>query len=456
MSEAVLLSCSKCGTRVRLREGEEVGRCEACNSVVDRASRERAQRQADTPSLTPTVVLIGSLLLLVAGAAAFRTVRKGRGPGAGARTSSSTTTSQEPEVIPAPVVTAAQAPAGELAWEPEARAPVLVTANADDVEDIFGFFRVWDGLSAWTFYGGVFDGATLAAIWRSEPIDPQILKRPGVVPMALVVGRRLVVSDTTATLRVFDLASGAKELTLRMAEGVVDVCKAPDPASRIWVQVTGDQHALVDLETGKATFAPHPAWCSLPEPPKEAPPVRRRAALEAGVVNRVCKDDFQNLVARATCVPGDEAPLLEGATSHYMLKNAATAVVLATKDDRPIAIGVGPGYKASWSTPLVTDDTKPTPEAAHVAELVDGRLYAVFSKVYFDARLVALDATSGARLWDVPLVGSRPSSSLGDLGRGEARSLAASKSRVYVSRSGGGLDVFDAADGKAVGTIGKK
>jgi outer membrane protein assembly factor BamB len=75
--------------------------------------------------------------------------------------------------------------------------------------------------------------------------------------------------------------------------------------------------------------------------------------------------------------------------------------------------------------------------------------------LYFDARLVSLDAATGARLWDVPLVGSLPSSTADDVGRGEARGLVASKARVYVTRSGGGLDVFDAADGRAIGTIGR-
>jgi outer membrane protein assembly factor BamB len=216
----------------------------------------------------------------------------------------------------------------------------------------------------------------------------------------------------------------------------------------------------VDLETGKASFAAHPSWCALPEPKKADPASSWRKpptqSADAAAPSRACKDDFRNGVAEATCVPEVDAPLVEGATSHYMLKNASGAVVLATKEDRPLAIGVGPGYKASWSTPLVVDDTKPVPEAPHVADLSDGRLYAVYAKVYFDARLVALDAASGSRIWDVPLVGSMASSSLGDLGRGEARGLVASKRRVYVTRSGGGLDVFDAADGKAIGTIGKK
>jgi hypothetical protein len=463
MSEALLLKCQKCETRVRIREDEETGRCEACNAVVTRSSREPsggatgggpaprppAGPQGEAQGLTPTVVLIGSLLLIVAGAAAFRTFKKG---GVG----SSPASSGEAVYVPAPVVAAKEAPAGEIAWETEALAPVVVAANADGVEDIFGFFRVWDGRSAWTSHGGVFDGATLRPLWRSDPIDPQILKRQGIVPAALPVGARIIVSDATPTLRVFEIASGNKIASLQMADVVVNMCKAPDPAARIWVQVAGDQHALVDLDTRKATFAPRPAWCSLPEPPPREGAARKKGAADAAPPSQACKDDFRNGIARAACAPGDDAPPIDGVQNHYMLKNGGAAVVLATKDDRPIAIGVGPGYKPSWATPLVADDTKPRPEAPHVAELVDGKLYAVFAKVYFDARLVALDASTGARIWDVPLVGSMASSSLGDLGRGEARSLAASKTRVYVTRSGGGLDVFDATDGKAIGTIGKK
>ena len=36
MTEALLLSCPKCGNKVKVREDEDLGRCEACNGLVSR------------------------------------------------------------------------------------------------------------------------------------------------------------------------------------------------------------------------------------------------------------------------------------------------------------------------------------------------------------------------------------------------------------------------------------
>jgi outer membrane protein assembly factor BamB len=170
-----------------------------------------------------------------------------------------------------------------------------------------------------------------------------------------------------------------------------------------------------------------------------------------------CDDDFKNALAEATCLPEGPAPATAEADTHYLLKTKENAVALGTSAAGPIVSGIGPGFKVTWTTPLVDDGTKPLPGAPHIADLANGRLYVIYGKVYFDSRLAALDAENGKRLWDVPLVGSIGGvGSIGESGRGQAVALVASKSRVYVSRSGGGLDVFSATDGKSLGTVGKK
>jgi outer membrane protein assembly factor BamB len=108
-----------------------------------------------------------------------------------------------------------------------------------------------------------------------------------------------------------------------------------------------------------------------------------------------------------------------------------------------------------WQRAVAADpSTLATESAPRVAELAGGRLYVVYGKEYFDARLEALDAKTGQTAWDVPLVGSLPRhDAFGS--RGDAVSVVVSESRVYVARSEGGLDVFDAKTGAAVGRIGK-
>jgi len=438
MSEALVLTCAKCGARVRIREGEEVGRCEACNTLALRSPVLAASAARDEQPLTLRVVFIGALLLVAAGGYAMHATRK---PGDASPTSSSA------QVIYAAPPEQAQeaAPAGEVAWDSDSLSPVVLPSSGD-AEDFFGFFRVWDGRSAWVAYGGVWSGATLASTWRTEAIDPRLLKREGVTPLAAIAGSRVVVSDTTPNLRVYDLATGNKLATLSVADSVLQICPPKEGVpSRIWVHVVGEKNALIDLETNKATLAPRPGWCApLSSSGKEA----RTAS---------CPDDFRNGLAQASCLRAEESPVLgDGAEARYGLKNGASAVILGLKEGRPLAVGVGPGFKPSWVTPLVPDETKPLPEPPHVADLSNGRLYAVYAKAYFDARVAAIDAETGKRIWDVPLVGSLSSGSVGDHGRGGARGLVASKRRVYVARSGGGLDVFDAADGRALGTVGKK
>jgi hypothetical protein len=450
MAEGVLLTCPKCGKPVGVRDGEDLARCESCGGLVSRTLQLGPGSDPSEEPLSWRLVLMGGLLLVVAGAYIMST----RKPHTEDR---STQAASAERIYTAPIDTAGAAPAGELAWDPGAASPVLLDAPGQDSGDFFGFFRVWDGRSAWIPFGGVFDGATLATRWRTDPIDPQLVKREGVVPKAAVVGTRIVVSDTSSILRVFDLASGNKLASIKLSGAVSEICKPkdPGPAGRIWLHLVDEQNIFLEIESAKTTLAPRPAWCALPPAPSAAAVNGPSQASTSGRRDP-CRDDFKNLLARATCLSAEAAPALEaGFSAHYILKDGIAAVVLGTKDARPVAAGIGPGYKVSWTTPLVADDTKVQPEAPHVAEMAAGKVYVVFDKVYFDSRIVALDAETGSKIWDVPLVGS-VSGSIADSGRGTALGLVAGKSRIYVSRSGGALDVFDAADGKALGTVGKK
>jgi hypothetical protein len=359
-----------------------------------------------------------------------------------------------------PVVPVTPTPAGEVAWEANGRAPVVLPINGDAVEDVFGFFRVWDGLSAWTVYAGAFDGATLKEMWRSDALDPQIAKQPGVVPLALIAGPRVVVADTSPTLRVYTLASGQKQTTLQLLGPVAELCLAPDDSAKVWAKVMGDGDAMLDLRTGKSTITARPKWCpvpayraGLPAPlPKRATPAQIAAAARNAKQAAVCTDVFTNaVVAHATCHAPDDDAGGAGFKPAYTLTDGSLAVAVGTNNDKPFAES---RTKANpWVHGFVTDDTKAKPSAPAVAELEQGRLYAVYEKVYFDARVAALDARTGEALWEAPLVGSVPGPE--GPGRGEARALVATPARVYVARSGGELDIFDASNGKLLGTIGK-
>ena len=282
-----------------------------------------------------------------------------------------------PQADPTPIYTAppkvpvVPTPAGELAWEGNARAPVVADVNGDAVEDVVGFFRVWDGLSAWVAYAGAFDGATLKPLWRTDVLDPQIVKQPGVVPLALVAGPRVLIADTSPTLRVFTLATGEKQATLQMSGSVAELCHTPDKASRVWVKVVGvgDGDTMLDLDTGKSALAPRPKWCPIPAyraslplplPPFPTPDLLAAAAKRAKEA-LPCSEVFINgVLAEATCASPsagpDAAPAFKAA---YTLSDGPLTVALGTKDGKPFAES---RTKATpWVHAFVTDDTKPKP-----------------------------------------------------------------------------------------------
>jgi hypothetical protein len=456
--------CPKCRVPVRLREGESSVQCTGCGATVAAGapgSAGSAGRRDLVTTSAPTAgerfrqaILVLSLLGLGVGFVMLANARR-------QKAARDTPAPENAPIYTAPlVVPVTPTPAGEVAWEPSGRAPIVASINADAVEDVFGFFRVWDGLSAWVVYAGAFDGVTLKEMWRSDALDPQIAKQPGVVPLALIAGPRIVVADTSPTLRVYTLATGQKQTTLQLLGPVAELCLSPDDPSRVWAKVVGEGDAMLDLRTGKSTIGPRPRWCpvpayrsALPTPlPKRATPEQLATAARKVKEAAVCTDAFTNaVVAHASCHLPDAAAGGAGFKPAYTLTDGALAVALGTKDDKPFAES---RTKANaWVHGFVTDDTKAKPSAPAVAELGLGRLYAVYEKVYFDAKVAALDARTGASLWEAPLVGSMPGPE--GPGRGEARSLVATHSRVYVARAGGGLDIFDAANGKSIGTIGK-
>jgi hypothetical protein len=456
-----VLPCPHCKAPVRLREGESHVQCVACGRTVSRVA-PGAELSAANSKGAPAgaglarAVLPVSFALIACGFVSFAMLRPHR----------QAVQAPLPPLYTAPPMAAVTAtPAGELAWEPVSRSPVIAAINGDDVEDIFGFFRVWDGRSAWVPYAGAFDGATLKPLWRTEAIDPQILKRRSVLPYAVVLGKRVVVSDATSILRVFALATGEKEMTLELPGIVIDFCRSPEPPARIWIKVDGNADTLLDLDTGKSKLAPRPTWCPVPafqapvlKPPP--PPWKSKELtpedIAAARLRAACEDQFQNgPLANATCrvVAEDiaRASTDAGVVARYELTDGTFTFALGSKAEHPFAESLTKG--SAWAHDFITDDTKARPLAPSVADIAFGRLYAVYDKVYFDARLTALDAKTGRPLWDVPLVGSV----LGGEGasRGNAHGLVTTASRVYVTRIGGGLDVFDAASGEAVGSIGK-
>jgi len=456
-----VLPCPSCHLPVRLREGESTVQCTGCGKTVHTATAAAgAPRVGGGGEALRQTVLSVSLLVIASGFGGMALLRRHK-------VVRSSTPAPPTAIYTAPKAEpVAPTPEGELAWEPLARAPVLTAINKDGIEDVFGFFRLWDGRSAWVAHAGAFDGSTLKLLWQSDPIDPQLLKQPGVVPLAVVAGHTIVVADTSPTLRVFELASGEKLKTLKLSGSVMEICAAPEPATSIWVRVAGGGDTMIDLTTDRSDAAPRPKWCVAPAYEDAVVPhaTLRSTLKERAIIEEIgsrkaaevaaCVDSFENgVVAHAGCRPPVAAGPEDGFVASYELTDGAITVAFGTKgpvDAKPFAVSRTKG--SSWVHAFIQDDTQAKPAPPAIADLTLGRLYAVYERVYFDARLAALDAHTGELLWEVPLVGSLPGT---EPGRGAARSLVATATRVYVARAGGGLDIFDATSGKPLGSIGK-
>ncbi len=454
-----ILACPTCATPARLAQGEDETRCQACNAVVRRDGRGggsgggSGDRQ-DREDAWQRIVLVAGAVILCAGIAAWAIGRRpppSRGPAA---TEAAKAQSQHPPPLTAPP----SMPAGELAWIGEARGPTLVSLDGDGVEDVFGFFRVWDGRSAWTTFAGAFRGSTLAPLWRTEPLDPWLLRKAGIVPMTVALGKRLVVADATATLRIYEL-SGEKQATYNLGQAPRNLCAAGD-GIHVWVDA--DPPSLLDVETGKLTASPSPPpACS--RAAGKAKTDRRDGGTDAASASAAgeCDSYFQNPFARASCQPASQLPAVAGIDLQYAVLDGAIWIGVGTTSEpgtRKVptvaAFGGGGSGKVAWQRPIAADtSTLATESPPRLAEIANGQVYLIYGKAYFAGRLEAIDAKTGQTSWDVPVVGSLPRpDAFGE--RGDATSLVVSGSRVYVARSGGGLDVFDAKTGTAIGTIG--
>jgi hypothetical protein len=361
---------------------------------------------------------------------------------------------------PLPRAVAIEAPPSqpvlELAWVAEAKGPVIARLDGDAIEDLFGFVRVWDGRSAWTMHAGAFSGATLAPLWRTEPLDPWLIRKADASPMATVVGKHVVVADGTSKLRVYGL-SGAKEATYLLSQAPHDLCAMADGA-HVWI----DAPTPLTMDVGTGSFAPATAASSCHDGGRKP-----RAATDAGDAgrgaglawNEACRGAFDNRSARAACLSPGQLGALGRSDLAYALVDGDARVAFTQPHDPESqaaarALAFSANGKVLWER-AVADAGSSSADGAppRIADVVNKTLYVVYARKLFDARVEAIELATGRTIWEVPLVGSLPPAD--PVGaRGAAVRLVVTDARVYVARAGGGLDVFDARTGATVGTIG--
>jgi outer membrane protein assembly factor BamB len=300
-------------------------------------------------------------------------------------------------------------------------APVAI--NDDAVEDFVGVYRVLtlNGASTQTAYLGAFNGKTLEQMWATPPL--------GAFGDAIssthfaLVGRRVVVTDFRSNVHVLELATGRELGALQLTDKARRVCASPREPNRVWIEVVDDKHVMIDLETLKASPEKRPAWCS------ERAPFEPEACEASSA--RCAQDSFTTAGFKAA----------------YVLTDDATRVAIGTRHPgtaTPMAVGLDAHLKPTW-TLVLPNDPAIARTGAPLGDLVRGTLFAAYAPGDKGLALVAINAGTGARLWETPI----PRSGEGSGPRG----ITATPTRIYVPHWTW-LDVFESDGGKLVGTVG--
>jgi hypothetical protein len=379
-----------------------------------------AQAQKSAAHVLPLVVLALMLLLGGVAAAVFAraggdvgavvggVVRGGSGPGSGG-------------VVP---------PGEHLQWQSSGPPPMVADVDADDVEDIVGFYRLLEGSDS-IRYLGAFAGKDLTRIWHT-----QALGKAGDNLVAAVSGDLVAVTDSNNQLYVLALSDGKPRTSIQLSDRADAMCANPDEPGEIWMQQVDEVTQLLDLKTGKRETAPRPSWC-----PADADLIQEGACWH--------QEYQRKRQARAECISPKGFAGSDGFEPEYVLGSGDHRVAMGAKAPGT-AIPMAAGYSADgaqvlWTRKLAAPGQTPAPSVVELADLLGDRAVFMYELKGDGARLAALDASTGTTEWDVLIPRSDDGS--------EASTFRVTSSRVYLPHWTW-LEVFDAATGKHVGTIG--
>jgi hypothetical protein len=313
-------------------------------------------------------------------------------------------------------------PPGEhLQWWSSGVTVLPVRWNDDAAEDFVGMYRLFDTASgAQTLHVGLFEGAKFERKWAAGPYGG--LSEGATASHFAVAGRKVFVTDFRHIGHILDLQTGQELGSVTFTDKARSVCSQ---GREVWVEVADQQDVLVDVEARQAKRAKRPAWC--PEKPE---------------------DECQ--ASRALCLDGDAAPKVNGFYAALVLKDGGAGVAIGRKSPGtpvPMALGLSPdGKSVKWQATIAPDPTTAQPSSDAPVELQRGRLFTTYELTGSKgAHLTALEAETGRRLYDVKIPRSESGS--------DPDVMIVSDTRIYVPHWTW-LDVFDAADGRHIATVG--
>ena len=265
------------------------------------------------------------------------------------------------------------------------------------------------------------DPAKAAARWKFGPLGTY---SEGYQHTHFAVRKdKVLVSDAKATVHVVDGASGKELKSAHFTDKIERICIA-EPGDIVWVGTIDRRGATLDVDTGATHEAARPASCG------DAPmPVHHAKGDKTASPPTVPGFD-----AEATHLDGDIGVL----SGH---KSPGTKV--------PLAVGFDPKTGAvRWNEPVASSDpSRVRDESNGYGAIAAGKFFTAYGVASKGWHLVALDAKSGARMWDVAMPVIFAVDSL--------HGIAATGSYVYVVRTSS-LDVYDAKSGNRIGAVGNE
>lgn len=292
----------------------------------------------------------------------------------------------------------------------------VADVNDDGAEDFF----VLCG-DAGTYEGDAdlcaFDGNTFEGLWRVGPMGPRSLAYSMHIER---VGRTLAAIAPNGRTLMLDMMTGELKGQLKLPDRAELAC-APDD-STLWVGMR--------KESGRIALSTNTYSADA-----SATPVPRCACLESGEqASTIC-------LSRAMLDPTNHPKVLSSTVRLHVAGDAKFVMAIDGTPRSVISLPIDGGTPL-WSVPVAPGDPLMVPSSGTDALVVAGnRVFASYDDANHKPHIVALDANTGTRLWDVVTK--------------TMMYLSASAERVYVQRWGR-IDVRDAKTGALLGGVGTR
>ncbi|NBD12310.1 Rcat domain-containing protein [Corallococcus silvisoli] len=409
--------------------------CGYCGHAFDLEGPPSIPPAPPAPASAPTnpqvaMIIAGSVGVLLLGVIVAVFAWRGDPPEEVPPSRPEPVSSPPPAVVPPPPFVPSPPPPPRperLQWA-ERDAPVFVDLNGDGTDEIIGHVSRYNSGS--TDLVAAFDGKTFEKLWETLPSEgPDASSTTKVIAQ----GGRLVMSEQRA-VNLLELETGKRLGRVALSDSPRRLCIPPGDTESVWVEVVDRKHLLFNTRTATARPAPR------------APPGCATPPLSPQTCNMLRPAEHPTPCIRSSYPPSD----IRGFSTQYLYRANGYTLALGSRwpgTQVPLVAVYEPGNrKPLWhgvvadGDPLLLRDTPPK-----TADITRDAVYILYEMEQGGARLIRRDLRTGAIAWDVAV----PRTNMGT----SPSVIWIQGERIYVPHWQS-LEVFDAATGNLVGTLG--